>query len=258
MRKLTKQWSQKEIDFIVSNANKMSCYDLGLKLGRSEQSVSHKLERIGIKKKSFLSKTKKHKKYKHNSRKGWRDELYIGKTFGCWKVISRGDNNSRQPYYLCEDEQGNRKLFRQDYLRDLINPIKENIDLSLFKPTKYKDIYASENGDIVRVWKYINGGTRIKKFTPSYINDGYVGICFSINGKHQTKAVHRIIAETFIPNPNNLPMINHKDENKENNHINNLEWCTAQYNNTYGTRIERAKRTIYENRIKKQNGLVRN
>ena len=51
--------------------------------------------------------------------------------------------------------------------------------------------------------------------------------------------VHRLVAMTFIPNPKKLPYINHKDENKENNCVENLEWCTAAYNNTYGTRIEK-------------------
>lgn len=61
--------------------------------------------------------------------------------------------------------------------------------------------------------------------------------------KHGTKfgnfKVHRIIAETFIPNPDNLPFINHKDENKLNNNVSNLEWCTSKYNANYGTRNER-------------------
>lgn len=48
--------------------------------------------------------------------------------------------------------------------------------------------------------------------------------------------VHRLVAKAFIPNPNNYPMINHKDENPANNNVENLEWCTAQYNNTYNDR----------------------
>ena len=59
------------------------------------------------------------------------------------------------------------------------------------------------------------------------------------NGRYYTKAVHRILAELFVPNPNNYPVVNHKDENGLNNDIDNLEWCTIKYNSTYGTAIDR-------------------
>lgn len=55
--------------------------------------------------------------------------------------------------------------------------------------------------------------------------------------------VHRLVAYTFIANPNNLPQINHKDENKANNRVDNLEWCTNDYNLHYGTKISRAAET---------------
>lgn len=51
--------------------------------------------------------------------------------------------------------------------------------------------------------------------------------------------VHRLVAQAFIPNTDNLPQVNHKDENGFNNHVDNLEWCTQSYNYNYGTRIQR-------------------
>ena len=49
------------------------------------------------------------------------------------------------------------------------------------------------------------------------------------------RTIHRLVAEAFIPNPDDLPIINHKDENKLNNVVSNLEWCTHKYNSNYGT-----------------------
>lgn len=59
--------------------------------------------------------------------------------------------------------------------------------------------------------------------------------------------VHRWVAEAFIPNPNNLPFVNHKDENPANNSVENLEWCTSVYNNTYGTALEKSHRKRIDN-----------
>lgn len=76
---------------------------------------------------------------------------------------------------------------------------------------------------------------------------GYMQVTLYKNGKPHRNKVHRIVAETFIKNPYNLPFVNHKDENKRNNSIENLEWCTAKYNNAFGTRTYRSKNTQIQN-----------
>lgn len=63
----------------------------------------------------------------------------------------------------------------------------------------------------------------------------YLIVTLCKNGKRKSKKVHRLVAEAFIPNPDKLPQVNHKDENKHNNVVSNLEWCTASYNYWYGT-----------------------
>lgn len=65
----------------------------------------------------------------------------------------------------------------------------------------------------------------------------YIGVCLWINQKGKHFYVHRLVAEAFVPNPNNLPEVNHKDENKMNNNADNLEWCTHGYNINYGTTL---------------------
>lgn len=69
---------------------------------------------------------------------------------------------------------------------------------------------------------------------------GYCYVSLYKNNKQKNMFIHRLVALAFIPNPDELPQVNHKDENKENNCIDNLEWCTADYNTNYGTRTERS------------------
>ena len=70
----------------------------------------------------------------------------------------------------------------------------------------------------------------------------FVDLCK--DGISKRKRVHRLVAEAFIPNPDNLPEVNHKDENKQNPHLDNLEWCTRKYNANYGTMPERMREHI--------------
>lgn len=65
------------------------------------------------------------------------------------------------------------------------------------------------------------------------IRNGYYSVSLMKNGKRRNYRVHRLVAEAFIPNPDNLPMVNHKDEDKLNNIVSNLEWCDNTYNSQY-------------------------
>ena len=78
---------------------------------------------------------------------------------------------------------------------------------------------------------------KIIKAVPN--NLGYMHLLLSCDGVSKTKPIHRLVADAFVYNPNNLPEVNHKDENKANNSADNLEWCDRSYNVNYGTGIRR-------------------
>lgn len=78
--------------------------------------------------------------------------------------------------------------------------------------------------------------------------DGYLRVNLTAkNGKTKTEKIHRLTAIAFIPNPTGLPVVNHKDQNKQNNNINNLEWCDIRYNNIYS--VGKAVRCVELDRI---------
>lgn len=107
----------------------------------------------------------------------------------------------------------------------------------------YEGIYeVSEYGDIASLNYNKTGVRSIRK--PKITKDGYLEIALCRDSKMKHVRVHRVVAMAFIPNPNNLPQINHKDENKLNNHVENLEWCNLKYNVNYGTAIERRSKKI--------------
>lgn len=115
--------------------------------------------------------------------------------------------------------------------------MKTVLETELFFNEDFRDIpgyegrYAASNYG--RIWSHISN--RFLKDRPD--KDGYRKITIMApNGKQKTYQVHRLVALSWIPNPEDLPQVNHKDENKENNHYTNLEWCDAHYNINYGTR----------------------
>lgn len=65
---------------------------------------------------------------------------------------------------------------------------------------------------------------------------GYLNVKLSKDNIAKTISIHRLVAKAFIENPKNLEQVNHKDENKQNNNVENLEWCTHKYNQNYGTK----------------------
>lgn len=114
-----------------------------------------------------------------------------------------------------------------------------------WRPVKnFEGLYEVSNCGNVRSLKRIGnrpfgvgyyGGVLLKQSKTS----GYQRVSLCKNNKKTGMFVHRLVADAFIPNPDNYPQVNHKDEVKTNNCVENLEWCTVQYNCNYGTCKER-------------------
>lgn len=78
----------------------------------------------------------------------------------------------------------------------------------------------------------------------SFDTGGYPQVCLRKNGRNYTKKIHSLVARAFIPNLNGYREINHIDEDKTNNHVENLEWCTREYNINYGSRTEKTSHKV--------------
>lgn len=128
--------------------------------------------------------------------------------------------------------------------------------------TGYEGLYQISNTGIIRShdklivippnpkstygFSYIKKGQIIKQITDK---SGYMKVLlYDKNSNRKNAFVHKLVAIEFVDNTDNLPQINHKDENKSNNCVSNLEWCTAKYNTNYGTGIKRrSEKQIYNN-----------
>src|SRR5699024_5761663 len=138
----------------------------------------------------------------------------------------------------------------------------------------YEGLYQVSNmgriKSLDRKVKYSDGRTFIHKgiiLKPGQDHRGYLYVNLSKKGKIKPYRVHRCVAGSFLKRSPDKPEVNHIDENKENNKVSNLEWCNREYNNNYGTRIERIhssdgiKNMVKERSIKViqlENGVVKN
>ena len=123
--------------------------------------------------------------------------------------------------------------------------------------TGYEGFYQVSNLGNVKSLNYARRGYS-KNLVPKVNNDGRLWVELIVCGKKKQFLIHRLFGCAFIPNPDNLPQINHKDENPKNNCVDNLEWCTGMYNvrYSYERHPERARQRKhgpqYRRRIDKQ------
>ena len=129
----------------------------------------------------------------------------------------------------------------------------------IWKKVPYYEGYEVSNyGRVRSIDRYVidkNGVRTFKegKYLTKHDNgNGYLTVTLSNNGKYKQEYVHRIVALAFIPNPDKKPQVNHKDEDKQNNYIENLEWVTCKENNNYGTHTERVQATMRANGVFKK------
>ena len=128
--------------------------------------------------------------------------------------------------------------------------IKSNIELFNWIKGFEGRYQISTLGNAISVDRYVEypDGHKIhlkrKKLKTKINNSGYEVLSIHTKEGYFDKTIHALVAETFIPNPLNLPEVNHKDEVKTNNRRWNLEWCSSEYNKHYGTAIERMKKTL--------------
>lgn len=112
----------------------------------------------------------------------------------------------------------------------------------------YEGCYQVSNFGNVKSLNYMHTGKeQILKLKTK--KSGYLQVNLCKDGKIKTYTIHRLVAKAFVENPDNLPQVNHIDEDKTNNRFDNLEWCDQKYNNNYGThniRVTESRRKTYK------------
>ena len=105
----------------------------------------------------------------------------------------------------------------------------------------YEGLYQVSNlGRVKSIYK------KEHLFKPYKNKKGYLIVCLTKNKKSKILRVHRLVAQAFLPNPHNYKEINHKDENKENNYLENLEWCDRKYNCNWGKRNKKISKPVLQ------------
>ena len=122
----------------------------------------------------------------------------------------------------------------------------------IWKPVVgYEGKYEVSNTGKVRSLNYHRSGLA-KELAQKIDKYGYCVVTLCSNGQHKSLTVHRLVAIAFIDNPNHFPQINHKNERKDDNCVENLEWCTQLYNANYGTRNIRAMDNRHTGKFRKK------
>lgn len=121
------------------------------------------------------------------------------------------------------------------------------------------DYYEVSNlGRVRSVDRYIKGKNNTKRLRKGKMlkqnkdKDGYLKVVLFFKKSCKSYFVHRLVALSFIDNPNNEPIINHKDENPSNNHKDNLEWCSHKYNINYGNRNKKVSNKFKNSTTRKE------
>lgn len=193
-------------------------------------------------------------------------EDLTGQRFGKLVVVERYGSVDNRASWKCKCDCGGWRIVCGRYLRNGsavdCGCSKAVIDEQgeIWKPVVgYEHQYEVSNHGRVKSCKRYRKG---KKGAPTLVRErllvqtvdhsGYMKVGLSADNHSKNHSVHRLVGEAFIPNPHGLEQINHKDENKKNNHVSNLEWCTNEYNSTYGTRLDRiAKKNASSPKFKK-------
>lgn len=107
----------------------------------------------------------------------------------------------------------------------------------------FEDVYLISNmGNVKNI-------SRNRLLKPQKNNNGYLFVYLKKDGVSRKSYMHRLVAEAFLDNSQNLPIINHKDENRQNNKVDNLEWCDYKYNTHYGNCIEKLKEKAIKHKV---------